>query len=153
MVESRTVRGPSARLHGRDPECASLDALLADVRGGHSSVLLLRGEPGIGKSALLQYLVERGSGLTLLRCAGVQSQMELAFSGLYELCSPILDGLDSLPTPQSDALGIALGLTAGESPDKFLVALGALGLLSAASEHGPVICIVEDGHWLDQASA
>ena len=92
-------------------------------------MLLLRGDPGIGKTALLHYLVEAGSGLRLVRCTGVESEMELPFAGLHELCSPIVDGIDSLPEPQQHALSVALGLATGESPDKFLVALAALGLL------------------------
>jgi DNA-binding CsgD family transcriptional regulator len=143
----------SPRLHGRDRECAVLDDLLAQVRGGGGGVLLLRGEPGIGKTALLGYLVEAGSGLRLLRCAGVESEMELPFAGLHELCAPILEGLESLPEPQQYALSIALGLSTGESPDKFLVALAALGLLGVACEQGPLLCVIEDAHWLDQASA
>jgi DNA-binding CsgD family transcriptional regulator len=116
-------------------------------------VLLLRGEPGIGKTALLRYLIEAGSDLTLLRATGVESEMELPYAGLYELCFPILEGLDSLPEPQRRALSVALGLSTGDSLDKFLVALGALGLLAAASERGPLLCVIEDAHWLDQASA
>jgi DNA-binding CsgD family transcriptional regulator len=143
----------SPRLHGRTRECAILDGLLAQVRGSSGGVLLLRGEPGIGKTALLSYLVEAGSGLRLLRCAGVESEMELPFAGLHELCAPILKGLESLPEPQQHALSIALGLSTGESPDKFLVALAALEVLGAACEQGPLLCVVEDAHWLDQASA
>ncbi|MGZ6779970.1 MAG: AAA family ATPase, partial [Mycobacterium sp.] len=118
-----------------------------------SGVLLLRGEAGIGKTALLHYLVAAGSEMTLVRSTGVESEMELPYAGLYELCLPMLHGLGSLPEPQQRALSVALGLSAGDSPDKFLVALGALGLLAAASEHGPMLCVVEDAHWLDQASA
>ena len=144
---------PSGPLRGRDRECAILDGLLSQVREGRSGVLLLRGEPGIGKTALLHYLVEAGSGLTLLRSSGVESDMDLPFAGLRELCSPILQGLDSVPESQQRALTVALGLSTGDSPDKFLVALAALGLLGAAGEHGPLLCVVEDAHWLDQASA
>jgi DNA-binding CsgD family transcriptional regulator len=154
VADLHPVRRPSSGgLRGRDRECALLDALLGQVRGGRGAVLLLRGEPGIGKTALLHYLVEAGAGLTLMRCSGVESEMELPFAGLHELCSPILDGLDSLPAPQQRALSVALGLEVGESPDKLLVALGALGLLGAACEHGPMLWVIEDAHWLDQASA
>lgn len=142
-----------APLHGRERERASLEALLDQVRGGKSGVLVLRGEAGIGKTALLQHLLQAASGFTVTRCAGVESEMELAFAGLHDLCSPLLSGLGSLPDPQCAAVSSALGLTAGSSPDKFLVATGALGLLAAASEDAPVLCIVEDAHWLDQASA
>jgi DNA-binding CsgD family transcriptional regulator len=116
-------------------------------------VLVLRGEAGIGKTALLRHLTDAAAGLTVTRCAGVESEMELPFAGLHELCAPILDGLESLPEPQQRALRSALGLETGESPDKFLVALGALGLIGAACEHGPLLCVIEDAHWLDHASA
>src|SRR5262245_43592826 len=122
----RRMRPSSPQLLGRDRECAALDDLLAQVREGHSGVLLLRGEPGIGKTALLRYLTEVGSGLTLVRATGVESEMELPYAGLYEFCFPMLGGLGSLPEPQQRALSVALGLSTGESPDKFLVALGAL---------------------------
>src|ERR1700712_1393211 len=140
-------------LRGRHRECAKLDGLLGEVRTGQSAVLVLRGEAGIGKTALLRYLTDAASGFTVTRCAGVESEMELPFAGLHELCSPILDGLESLPEPQQRALSGALGLEAGGSPDKFLVALGARGLIGAACERGPLLCIVEDAHWLDNASA
>ena len=153
MADHRGVRSPDGPLRGRKHECVVLDDLLKQVREGRAAVLLLRGDPGIGKTALLRHLLEAGSGLAIVRCAGVESEMELPYSGLHELCSPILDGLDSLPEPQQLALGIALGLQAGQSPDKFLVALAALGLLGAACERGPLLCVIEDAHWLDQASA
>ena len=153
MTGLGSVRSSSPRLIGRHRECAVLDDLLAQVREGNSAVLLLRGEPGIGKTTLLRYLMEVGSDLTLVRATGVESEMELPYAGLYEFCLPMLDGLGSLPEPQQRALGVALGLSTGESPDKFLVALGALGLVAAASEHGPMLCVVEDAQWLDQASA
>jgi DNA-binding CsgD family transcriptional regulator len=146
-------RAASGPLLGRQHECAELDGLLAEVRTGHSAVLVLRGEAGIGKTALLHHLMEAASDFGLLRCGGVESEMELPFAGLHELCSPILDGLETLPEPQQRALSSALGLEAGGSPDKFLVALGALGLIGAASERGPLLCVVEDAHWLDNASA
>jgi AAA ATPase domain len=140
-------------LYGRDRERTALDRYLDRVRGGRSAVLLLRGEAGIGKTALLDYLVQSGSGLTLVRSTGVESAMELPFTGLHDVCSPILDGLGSLPEPQQHALSVALGRATGKSPDKFLVALGALGLLAAASERAPILCVIEDAHWLDRASA
>jgi DNA-binding CsgD family transcriptional regulator len=130
-----------------------LDGLLAQVRGGRSGILVLRGEAGIGKTALLQHLLASAHGFTVARCAGVESEMELAFAGLHDLCSPLLGQLDSLPDPQRGAISSALGLTAGVSPDKFLVAVGALGLVAAASESTPILWVVEDAHWLDQASA
>jgi DNA-binding CsgD family transcriptional regulator len=144
---------PVARLLGRTAECLELDALLDHVRSGRSGVLVLRGEAGIGKTALLRHQIDAASGFVVTRCAGVESEMELPFAGLHELCSPLVDGLASLPAAHESALSIALGLETGESPDKLLVALGALGLLAAASEHVPMLCVVEDAHWLDQASA
>ena len=153
MPRSHELRPKSPPLRGRDRECAILEGLVQQVRGGRASVLVLRGEPGIGKTALLHHLVEAGAGLRVVRCTGVESEMELPFAGLHELCSPILAGLDALPEPQQLALSIALGLETGPSPDKFLVALGALGLLGAACEHRPMLCVIEDAHWLDQASA
>ncbi|MDT5318104.1 MAG: hypothetical protein QOD88_626 [Mycobacterium sp.] len=153
MADNRRFGPTPGPLRGRDRECGILDALLRQVREGRSGVLLLRGAPGIGKTALLRYVMETGSGLTLLRCTGVESEMELPFAGLHELCAPTLDGLESLPEPQQHALSTALGQATGDSPDKFLVALAALGLVSAACEQGPMLCIVEDAHWLDQASA
>jgi len=152
-TDRRKAGASSAPLHGREHERATLEGLLAQARGGRSGIVVLRGEAGIGKTALLQHLRGEAHGFTVTRCAGVESEMELAFAGLHDLCSPLLGGLDSLPDPQRDAMLSALGLTAGISPDKFLVATGALGLLAAASESTPVLCIVEDAHWLDQASA
>src|SRR3981189_2704378 len=107
-----------------------LDGLLEAVRQGESRVLVVRGEAGVGKSALLEYLVEQASGCRVARAAGVQSEMELAFAGLQQLCAPILDRLDRLPAPQRDALGTAFGLTSGGAPDRFLVGLALLGLLT-----------------------
>src|SRR3989454_10039808 len=129
-----------------------LDRLLEAVRGGRSRVLVLRGEPGVGKSALLEYLVEQASGCRLARAAGVQSEMELAFAGLQQLCAPILDRLERLPPPQRDALGTAFGLTSGVAPDRFLVGLALLGLLSEVADERPLVCLVDDAQWLDRAS-
>src|ERR687892_2010249 len=140
-------------LRGRDSECEALDRLLDRVRDGHSEALVVRGEPGVGKTALLEYVLERASGCRVARAAGVQSEMELAFAGLHQLCAPMLDRLDSLPGPQRDALGTAFGLSAGPPPDRFLVGLAALSLLSEVAEDGPLVCLVEDAQWLDRASA
>jgi DNA-binding CsgD family transcriptional regulator len=140
-------------LVGRRSECAVLDQLLRVVRSGRSSVLVLRGEPGIGKTALLGYLVERASGCRIARAAGVQSEMELAFAGLHQLCAPLLDQLDRLPGPQRDALATAFGLGAGAAPNRFLVGLAALSLLSETAEAQPLVCAVDDAQWLDRASA
>jgi DNA-binding CsgD family transcriptional regulator len=139
-------------LRGRRTECRALDRLLDAVRAGESRVLVLRGEAGIGKSALLEYAVERASGCRVARASGVQSEMELAFAGLQQLCAPMLDRLDLLPAPQRDALSVAFGLSAGDAPDRFLVGLGVLGLLSEVADERPLVCVVDDAQWLDRAS-
>jgi hypothetical protein len=144
---------PLTSLHGRRSECAALDGLLARVRGGRSAVLVLRGEAGIGKTALLGYLTERAAGFSVARCMGVESAMELAFTGLHDLCAPMLSYLDALVELQREALCVALGLASGEPPESFLVALAALNLLAQAAEDRPLLCIVDDVQWLDQATA
>jgi DNA-binding CsgD family transcriptional regulator len=130
-----------------------LDELVADVRGSTGRALVLRGDAGIGKTALLEYLVEKASGMTLVRALGVESEMELAFAGLQQVCAPLLDRLHELPGPQKDALEIAFGLSAGPAPDRFLIGLAVLSLLSEAGEERPVLCVVDDAQWLDHASA
>src|SRR4051812_31831902 len=140
-------------LLGRESETATLDQLLDEVRGGHSRALVLRGEPGVGKSALLDYVVERASGFWVARASGVESEMELAFAGLHQLCGPMLDGLERLPGPQREALRVAFGLQAGEPPDRFLVGLAALGLFSEVAAERPLVCVVGDAQWLDRATA
>jgi DNA-binding NarL/FixJ family response regulator len=139
-------------LLGRRSECESLDRLLAAVRRGESRALVLHGEPGVGKTALLQYVVERSSGCRVARAGGVQSEMEIAFAGLHQLCVPLLERLDSLPDPQRDALRTTFGLRIGDAPDRFLVGLAALSLLSSVAEERPLVCVVDDAQWLDQAS-
>ena len=114
---------------------------------------MLRGEAGIGKTALLEYLVESASDLTVVRAVGVESEMELAYAGLHQLCAPLLDRLERLPAPQRQALEIVFGLSAGAAPDRFLVGLGVLSLLSEVAEERPLLCVVDDAQWLDQASA
>jgi hypothetical protein len=140
-------------LRGRRRECEVLDRLLEAVRAGESRVLVVRGEPGVGKSALLEYVVGRASGFRVARAAGVQSEMELAFAGLEQLCAPMLDHLERLQAPQQDALSTAFGLTAGAAPDRFLVGLAVLGLLSEVADEQPLLCVVDDAQWLDQTSA
>jgi DNA-binding CsgD family transcriptional regulator len=140
-------------LRGRRDECAALDRLLQQVRVGQSAVLVLRGEAGIGKTALLEYVAEQATGCHVARVAGVQAEMELAFAGMHQLCAPMLDGMAALPVPQERALQVAFGLQDGEAPNRFLVALGALGLLAAASERQPLVCLIDDAQWLDRASA
>jgi DNA-binding CsgD family transcriptional regulator len=140
-------------LRGRFRECEVLDRLLEAVRGGESGALVVRGEPGVGKSALLDYVAGRASGCRVARTAGVQSEMELAFSGLDQLCTPMLDRVDRLPEPQRDALRTAFGLAGGVAPDRFLVGLAVLSLLSDVAGEEPLVCLVEDAQWLDCASA
>jgi hypothetical protein len=139
-------------LLGRSREREMLDGLLEAVRQGESRVLVVRGEPGVGKSALLDYLVERAAGCRVARAAGVQSEMELVFAGLHQLGTPILDGLERLPAPQRDALGTVFGLRDGAAPDRFLVGLAVLGLLSEVADVQPLVCVVDDVQWLDRAS-
>ncbi|MFI7470008.1 AAA family ATPase [Nonomuraea sp. NPDC049646] len=146
-------RGPASQLHGRQIECETLDQLVATVQDGRSSVLVLRGEAGIGKTALLEYARDSASGCRTARATGVESEMELAFGGLHQLCAPFLDQLGRLPAPQRDALGTAFGLSAGTPPDRFLVGLAVLSLLADAAGKGPLVCLVDDAQWLDQVSA
>jgi predicted ATPase len=140
-------------LHGRRNECATLDRVLEGVRADQSQVLVLRGEAGAGKTALLDYLAARASTCRIARSAGVESEMELAFAGLHQLCAPMLDRLDRLPGPQREAIATAFGLSAGDAPDRFLVGLAVLGLLSAVAEDQPLVCVVDDLQWIDRASA
>src|SRR4051794_29600153 len=118
-----------AELLGRSTECALLDRVLADAREGRSAVLVVRGEVGVGKTALLRYAEEAAAGFQFARVAGVESEMEWAYAGLHQLCTPLLDRVDALPEPQEEALRVALGLAPGDPPDRFLVALATLGLL------------------------
>jgi DNA-binding CsgD family transcriptional regulator len=147
------MSAPQPELLGRRIECAALDELVASVRAGSSRALVLRGEAGVGKSALLEYLVQRASGGAVARAAGVESEMELAFAGLHQLCAPFVDRLDRLPGPQREALGTAFGLRDGDAPDRFLVGLAVLSLLSDVAEERPLVAIVDDAQWLDAGSA
>jgi hypothetical protein len=137
----------------RLPERAALSQLTDAARAGRSGVLVLRGEPGAGKTALLEWAIESAAGLRVVRVAGVESEMELAFAALQQLYAPMLDKLAGLPDPQRAALGVAFGLTTGAAPDRFLVGLAALSLLSEAAEQQPLLCVIDDAQWLDQASA
>jgi DNA-binding CsgD family transcriptional regulator len=141
------------RLRGRPRECKVLDALLASVRTGESRALILRGEAGIGKTALLEHLAGSASGFRVARAAGVESEMELAHAGLHQLCAPFEDRIDRLPGPQRDALGTAFGRRDGDAPNRFLVGLAVLGLLSDVAEEKPLLSIVDDAQWLDEASS
>jgi DNA-binding CsgD family transcriptional regulator len=155
-MESR-FRGPRppTSLLGRASECALLDGLIGDVRRGESRSLVLRGEAGIGKTALLQYLVEAAPDLKVVRAVGVESEMELPYASLHQLCGPMLDRLPGLPAPQRQALEIVFGLSAGTgaAPDRFLGGLAVLSLFSELAEERPLLCVVDDAQWLDQASA
>jgi len=137
---------------GRSGERDALDRLLETARGGQSAVLLIRGEAGIGKTALLSYAARQAGGFRVAQIAGVEAEMELPFAGLHQLCAPLLGKVDVLPAPQQRALRVALGLTSGEAPDRFLVALGALSLLAEVAEKQPLLCLVDDAQWLDGAS-
>src|SRR4051794_13117104 len=139
-------------LVGRAGERRRLDRLLEDVRGEQSAVLVVRGETGVGKTALLHYCAQQASGVRVARIAGVESEMELAFAGLHQLCAPMLDRAGALPAPQRAALGVALGRATGPAPDRFLVALAALSLLSEVAAKRPLLCLVDDAQWLDAAS-
>src|SRR5690242_12075019 len=138
-------------LAGRGDEGARLDRLLADARAGQSAALVLRGEPGIGKTALLGYAAKSAAGFQIVRAAGVESEMELPYAGLHQLCSPMLSGLGRLPPPQRGALGTAFGLSSGAQPDRFLVGLAVLSLLSDTAEERPLLCLIDDAQWLDRS--
>jgi hypothetical protein len=140
-------------LPGREREGAFLNELLNRVRDGHSAAVVVHGEAGVGKTALLNEAFESAPGLRVVRAAGIESEMELPFAGLQQLCLSMLDHLDHLPPPQADALRIAFGLSEGPPPDRFLVGLAVLGLLSEAAGRRPLVGVVDDCQWLDQASA
>jgi hypothetical protein len=145
---------PAAGLTDRRAECQALGRLADGVRAGESRVLVVRGDPGVGKSVLLENLAGRAPGFRcrVARAVGVQSEMELAFAGLHQLCAPMLDHLERIPVPQHEALRTAFGVAMGPPPDRFLVGLGVLSLLSEAAGERPLICLVDDVQWLDRAS-
>ncbi|MEV1023259.1 AAA family ATPase [Streptomyces sp. NPDC050264] len=149
MASSAPRRG----LRGRRGECGALDQVIAGARTGRGQVRVLRGEAGVGKSALVEYLVGSAAGCQILRAVGVESEMELAFAGLHQLCVPLMGKLDRIPSPQRTALSVAFGLSAGSAPDRFLVGLAVLSLLAEAAEEQPLVCVVDDAQWLDQVSA
>lgn len=144
--------GGTVGLLGREPERARSDEVIAALRTGESRVLVLRGPPGVGKSALLEYAEGAATGVRVLRVAGVESEMELEFAALHQLCAPLLDRRKSLPAPQRDALETVFGMRGGLPPDHFLVGLAVLGLLSEASEERPLLCVIDDAQWVDRAS-
>ncbi|MFE7407446.1 LuxR C-terminal-related transcriptional regulator [Isoptericola sp. NPDC057559] len=145
------AHGPT--LIGRRRERERLGRLVASVRGGESRALVLRAETGLGKTMLLDHVAAQATGCQVVRAIGVESEMELALAGLQQLCAPVLDGLGALPEPQAMALGVALGLRSGPAPDRFVLGLAVLSLFSHAAETRPLVCLVDDAQWLDQASA
>jgi len=140
-------------LIGRRAECGTLGRLVAEVRAGESRALVVHGEPGVGKTVLLDYLVGQAPDCRLVRAVGVQSEIELAFAALHQLCAPLLDRLEHLPVPQRAALQTAFGMSAGPAPDRFLIGLAVLNMLSDVAEERPLVCLIDDEQWLDQASA
>ncbi|MFI0353287.1 AAA family ATPase [Actinomadura sp. 9N407] len=142
-----------APLLNRERERAELDGLLGDVRSGRGRVLVLRGEAGVGKSALLRHTVGRATDMRVVRTVGAESEMELAFAGLHLLLTPLLDRIEKLPGPQRDALAVAFGLHTGDAPDRFMIGLAVLTLLAEAAEERALLCVIDDAQWLDQSSA
>jgi hypothetical protein len=151
MESPRGLR--AKRLLGRRAECEFLDTVLADAWAGRSRVVVLRGEAGSGKSSLLDFVAEHGTGWHVATAVGIELEMELAYSGLHQLCSPLLDQLDQLPAPQRGALATVFGYETGPAPDRFLVGLATLTLLAEAADQRPLLCLVDDAQWLDDASA
>src|SRR5713226_3620834 len=144
---------PRALLRGRRREQEQLGQLITGIRAGRSGALVVRGEAGIGKTALLEYLIEQSSGCMVARATGVQADMELPFASLQQLFGSMPASLEPLPDPQRDAVEVAFGLRSGPAPDRFEVGLGILGLLAEVAEQEPLVCVVDDAQWLDQASA
>ncbi|WP_407561721.1 AAA family ATPase [Streptomyces sp. 184] len=138
---------------GQRSQRHTIERLLADARAGRSGVRVVRGEAGIGKTALLEHARGAAAGFRVECAAGVESETEFAFAGLHQLCAPLLDRLGALPAPQQAALGVALGLRDADPPDRFLVGLATLSLLAEAAEERPLLCLVDDAQWLDEASA
>src|SRR2546423_235255 len=153
MTARSGIGGPAAGLTDGLSDRGVLAGFVAGVRAGEGRALVVRGEPGVGKTVLLDYLAGRAAGCLVARAAGVQSEMELAFAGLHQLCAPMLDHAESLPVPQREALRTAFGLSAGPVPDRFLVGLAVVGLLSETAGEAPLVCVVDDQQWLDHASA
>jgi DNA-binding CsgD family transcriptional regulator len=145
-------RAGAVVLLGRTRECAALERLLDRLRGGESGVLVLRGDAGVGKSALSDHLCAQAAGVRVARATGVESEMEFAYAGLHQLCAPFLDRLDLLPRAQRDAVEAAFGLTSGTAPDRLFLGLAVLGLFSQIGAEQPLLCVVDDSQWLDQSS-
>lgn len=138
---------------GRADECATVAQLLARARAGEGGALVIRGEPGVGKTALVNFALARCEDITVLRVTGVEAESDLAFAGLHGLVRPVLDFIEELPESHARALEGALGLAASTEPDRFLVSAAVLGLISAASERQPLVCVIDDAQWLDKPSA
>jgi hypothetical protein len=153
MTANVRIRSGAPRLTDRRSECAALDQFVDGVRAGEGRALVVRGESGVGKTALLDYGVRSAADLRVVRIAGVESEMELPFAALHQMCGPMLDCLGRLPGPQRDALGTAFGLRAGPAPDHFLIGLAVLSLLAEVAADQPLVCVVDDAQWLDRASA
>jgi len=147
------VAADAGRLLGRRREFAVLERLLDTARGGHGAIIVVHGDPGVGKTALLELTIEVGEDFRVVRTAGVEGEMELDYAALQQLCAPIMGFAERLPDPQRDALDVAFGLSAGNGSSPFLVGLALLGLLSEAAEKQPLLCVVDDAQWLDGASA
>ncbi|HEU5392000.1 MAG TPA: AAA family ATPase, partial [Streptosporangiaceae bacterium] len=148
-----TGSGPALSLLDREGERATLKGLLEDLRSGRGQALVLRGEAGVGKTALLDWAAGQAGDMRVARVSGAEAEVELAFAGLHLLCAPLLDRLEGLPVPQRDALGVAFGLRDGGTPDRFMVGLAVLTLLAEAAEERPLLCLVDDAQWLDRESA
>src|SRR5262245_8130151 len=140
-------------LRGRTAEIDRLDELMAAAHEGRSGAVVVRGEAGIGKTALLGHVASNGGGALVLHAEGFEAEMELPFAALHQLCAPLLGALEGLPSPQREALESAFGLTPGLRPEPFLIGLAVLTLLSDAAAASPVVCLVDDAQWLDHASA
>ncbi|NUP47579.1 MAG: AAA family ATPase, partial [Catenulispora sp.] len=152
MDDYRLSQAATDQLFGRDRECEELDRLVREVRDGRSRVLVLRGESGIGKSALLEYLAARATGMQTVRVAGVEAESDFAYSALQSLCAPLLSHIDVLPPVQQEALRVAFGLSAGRPPEMLVVGLAVLGLFSEAASKSPLLALVDDAQWLDLMS-
>jgi len=150
---SRAVSTDAPTLTGRGGDCEQLDRMLHRVRAGESSVLVIRGAAGIGKTALVDHCARGASGCRVVHVAGVESELELPFAALQQLCGPMLSSLPALPEPQQRALQIAFGLTTGSPPDRFVVGLAVLSLFAEVAAHQPLVCLIDDAQWLDEASS
>src|SRR4029079_6284041 len=153
MANLSLVSRRATSLTGRRSECDTLDRLIEAVGAAERRALVGGGEPGVGKTALLEYVVEQAPEYRVVRAAGVESEMELAFAGVHQLLAPMLDRLEGLPAPQGEALRTVFGLSSGRPPDRFFLGLAVLSLLSDVAEQQPLLCVVDDEQWLDRASA